>query len=321
MTVSRIVYDPDVRFILSGGKGGVGKTSCAAAISILSAEQGLRTLIVSTDPAHSLSDSFDQNLSGGEAVAIEQVRDLWGMEVDTKKGMREFQKSIGSGVLGEETSMAIALIGDLDSMTPPGADEAMSFGKMLEFISDNSYDRIVFDTAPTGHTLKLLELPDLLDSWIGKIVTMRQRFSSLLSGIRGMFGGPQQEDDSWEALKATKEKIRAARDILSDPAMTQFIVVMIPETMALFETQRLMASLNTWKIPVSHMIINQVVPENPSCRFCTVRHEMQRRNILDIRDIYRDLEITEVPLFDREIRGINELRTLARILVGEVEMK
>ncbi len=316
MSLRSIVYNPDIRFILSGGKGGVGKTTCAGAIAVLSAQQGLRTLVISTDPAHSLSDSFDQNLSGGDVVQVEGIDNLWGMELNTQRGMREFQDSLTGGDLGPEAQMVSQFLGGMEGMTPPGSDEAMAFGKMLEFVGDNSYDRIVFDTAPTGHTLKLLELPDLLDSWLGKILTMRQRLGSMLSGLRAMFsGGNIEEDDSWKLLQQMKEKIRDARGALSDSTLTQFIVVMIPEAMALFETERLIASLNKWHIPVSNIVVNQLLPPNNTCPLCARRYEMQQRNLADIRDIYRDLTITEVPLFDREIRGINELIEFGRVLV------
>jgi len=316
LTLGDIIYKDSIKFILSGGKGGVGKTSCAGAMALLSAGHGYRTLVLSTDPAHSLSDSFDQNLSGGEVVPIEGVDRLFGLEIDTEKGMKEFQQALGSKRSGPEMQMVSQLLGDMDGMSPPGSDEAMAFGKMLEFLEDASYDRVIFDTAPTGHTLKLLELPDLLDSWLGKILTLRQRLSSMMSGLKAMFGGPAEEDDSWEMLKQTKEKIRAARIELSDPDTTQFVVVLIPEAMAVFETQRLLSSLNKWHIPVSQLIVNQLIPENVDCTFCSRRREMQQANLADIRDLYGDLEITEVPLFQNEIRGIDELTTLGNILLG-----
>jgi len=316
-SLKEIVENKTIKFILSGGKGGVGKTSCAGALALLSAKQGLRTLVVSTDPAHSLSDSFDQNLSGGDPVPIEGVEKLWGMEIDTEKGMREFQDSIGEGAAGQDMAMASSLLGDVSGMAPPGSDEAMAFGKMLEFIEDASYDRVVFDTAPTGHTLKLLELPDLLDSWLGKMLTLRQRLSSMMSGLKSMFGGAEQEENSWDMLQQTKDKIRMARIELSDPDTTQFVIVMIPEAMAVFETQRLLGSLNAWKIPVSNIVINQLVPENPDCPFCSKRHKMQQKNLEDIRDLYQDLNLTEVPLFENEIRGIEGLRKLGNVLMRE----
>lgn len=321
MTLRDIIYKDSVKFILAGGKGGTGKTSCAGAIAVLSAHQGFRTLVLSTDPAHSLSDSFDQNLSGGEVVPIKGFDNLWGMEISTEKGMKQFQDVLGEGGAGPEAQMAANLMGDMTGMAPPGSDEAMAFGKILEFIEDSSYDRVVFDTAPTGHTLKLLELPDLLDSWLGKMLTLRQRLSSMMGGLRSLLGGRQEEEeDSWKMIQQTKDKIRAARIELSDPDTTQFVVVMIPEAMAVFETQRLLASLTSWHIPANKMVVNQLVPANPACHFCTKRYEMQQSNLKDIRELYSDLDIVEVPLFDREIRGIDELTKLGEILLGDEEV-
>ncbi len=316
MPLNDIINNENIKFILAGGKGGVGKTSCAGAIALLSAQQGFRTLVLSTDPAHSLSDSFDQDLSGGDEIPIKGVDKLWGMEINTERGMEEFQATLSSGAAGPEAQMASQFLGDMGGMSPPGADETMAFGKMLEYLEDASYDRIVFDTAPTGHTLKLLEVPDLLDTWLGKIITLRQRLSSMMAGFRAMFGGGQEEETAWEMLQRTKEKIKKAREELSNPELTQFVVVMIPEAMAVFETQRLLASLNAWDIPANNIIVNQLVPDNPDCPFCSARRKMQQSNLADIKDIYKDLSIIEVPLFDREIRGIDELKRLGAILIG-----
>jgi arsenite-transporting ATPase len=319
MTLADIVYNDSIKFILSGGKGGVGKTSCAGAMAVLSANRGFRTLVLSTDPAHSLSDSFNQDLSGGDVIPIEGFKNLWGMEINTEKGMQDFQQALGDSPMGPEAEMASSLMGDMTGMSPPGSDEAMAFGKILEFIEDASYDRVIFDTAPTGHTLKLLELPDLLDSWLGKMLTLRQRLSSMMGGLRRMMGGGEEDDDSWEMLQQTKDKIRAASVQLSDPEMTQFVVVLIPEAMAVFETQRLLLSLKQWKIPATTLVVNQLVPANPSCKFCSKRFEMQQNNLRDISELYSDMDLIEVPLFDDEIRGIEALTRLGKILTGELE--
>jgi arsenite-transporting ATPase len=289
-------------------------------MAVLSAKHGFRTLVLSTDPAHSLSDSFDQNLAGGDIIPIEGIDNLWGLEIDSERGMQEFQENLQGGAAGAEFEMASQMLGDVSGMSPPGSDEAMAFGKMLEFLEDTSYDRVIFDTAPTGHTLKLLELPDLLDSWLGKILTFRQRISSMMSGLRGMFGGGQEDESSWEMIQRTKDKIRAARDQLQDSDVTQFVVVLIPEAMAVFETQRLLGSLNAWKIPSSHLIINQLVPENPNCKFCDQRRQMQQSNLKDIQELYADLDLTTVPLFEREIRGVEGLERLGEILIREKEI-
>ena len=116
MTLADIVYNDSVKFILSGGKGGVGKTSCAGAMAVLSANRGFRTLVLSTDPAHSLSDSFDQDLSGGEVIPIEGFKNLWGMEINTEKGMQDFQRTLGESSMGPGTEMAASLMGDMTGM-------------------------------------------------------------------------------------------------------------------------------------------------------------------------------------------------------------
>jgi arsenite-transporting ATPase len=139
----------------------------------------------------------------------------------------------------------------------------------------------------------------------------------MMGSLRGMLGGGDQEDNSWQMIQQTKDKIRAARIELSDPDTTQFVVVMIPEAMAVFETQRLLASLSSWHIPATHMIINQLVPSNPSCSFCSKRYEMQQSNLKDIQELYSDMDLTEVPLFDGEIRGVEGLTQLGKILTGE----
>ena len=116
MTLRDIIFNDGIKFILSGGKGGVGKTSCAGAMAVLSAHRGLRTLVVSTDPAHSLSDSFDQNLSGGEIVDIEGMDNLWGMEIDTEKGMKEFQEQLGQSG-SADMEMASQFLGGMESLS------------------------------------------------------------------------------------------------------------------------------------------------------------------------------------------------------------
>ncbi|TET07138.1 MAG: hypothetical protein E3J86_13980 [Candidatus Thorarchaeota archaeon] len=113
--------------------------------------------------------------------------------------------------------------------------------------------------------------------------------------------------------------MHAARIELSDPDTTQFVVITIAEAMAVFETQRLLTSLGSWHIPATHLIINQLVPPNPTCKFCSQRHDMQQANLKDIRELYSDMDLTEVPLFEGEIRGIDGLTRLGKILLGEEE--
>uniref|UniRef100_A0A2P2JI94 ATPase ASNA1 homolog 2 n=1 Tax=Rhizophora mucronata TaxID=61149 RepID=A0A2P2JI94_RHIMU len=175
------------KYYMIGGKGGVGKTSCAASLAVKFANHGHPTMVVSTDPAHSLSDSFAQNLTGGTLVPVEGVDSpLFALEINAEKakedlrtasqkdggsGVKDFMDGMGLGMLADQ--LGELKLGELLDTPPPGLDEAIAISKVLQFVDSQEYSmftRIVFDTAPTGHTLWLLSLPDFLDSSIGKMI-------------------------------------------------------------------------------------------------------------------------------------------------------
>ncbi|MFW9830540.1 MAG: ArsA family ATPase [Candidatus Thorarchaeota archaeon] len=313
MTLSSLIEKESLRFLLFGGKGGVGKTSNAAASALWAAEHGRETLVISTDPAHSLGDSFAQDLSGGEVVSIKGVKNLYGMEIDPRKAYAQYQEIAKQQEMGNVGEMMG--FDDLTDITAPGADEALAFSKVLEFIQECEYDLVVFDTAPTGHTLRLLGLPEMLDSFFGKLIKMRVRFSNLFGRLKSVFGrGESEQDQSLEQLERLKETISASRGELSDPSRTSFVIVMIPEAMAVAETERLLQALYEFQIPSNNIVVNMVFPDIPDCSFCKSRKAMQRTYLAQIRDIYDDFIITEVPLFAEEIRGLPSLRRLATLL-------
>lgn len=316
MTLIELLEKQSLRFLLFGGKGGVGKTSNAAASALWTAEHGRETLVISTDPAHSLGDSFAQDLSGGEVVPIKGVKNLFGMEIDPRKAFAEYQQITQQAEADGISDMGDMMgFGDLTDMTAPGADEALAFSKVLQFIQECEYDLVVFDTAPTGHTLRLLGLPEMLDSFFGKLIKIRIRFGNLFGRLKSVFGrGDYEPDRSIEQMEKLKETISASRGELSDPNRTSFVIVMIPEAMAVAETERLLQALYEFEIPSSHIIINMIVPDIPNCSFCKSRKTMQTKYLAQIREIYDDFTVTEVPLFANEIQGIPTLQRLSNCL-------
>ncbi len=184
-----------LKMIMFGGKGGVGKTSCAASSAIWAAEHGRNTLIISTDPAHSLGDSLGVELSPGVPTPIEGIENLTALEINPKVDMSEYKELTNVNPM-EEMGMSglmdnIPIFGDMEelaSMTPPGIDEALAFGKILEFVeTEHDYDLIVFDTAPTGHTLRFLSLPETLSGWIGKLLKMRVKIGNMFGAVKRLF--------------------------------------------------------------------------------------------------------------------------------------
>ena len=282
--------DPDVgemiegrerRYYMVGGKGGVGKTSLSASLAVKFASSGHRTLVVSTDPAHSLSDSLAQNVRGGAPVEVSDTDGmLYALEIDPESakaeftqfakktdmsaGARDFMNSVGLGGLAD--SIADLKLGELLDTPPPGLDEAIAIAKVLQFTKDEKFSkftRIVFDTAPTGHTLRLLSLPDFLDASIGKIVRLRQKLTSATDVVKGIFGvGEDKQDDAVEKLEQLKAQVKEVRTLFRNKETTEFIIVTIPTVLGVSESGRLLQSLREEDVPCKRLIVNQVLQVN-----------------------------------------------------------
>ena len=318
----------NLKMVMFGGKGGVGKTSCAASAAIWAAEHGRNTLIISTDPAHSLGDSLGIELAPGVPTPIAGIDFLTALEINPKVNMADFQGLTNINPM-EEMGMSglmenLPLFGDMEeltSMTPPGIDEALAFGKILEFVeTDHDYDLIVFDTAPTGHTLRFLSLPETLSGWIGKLIKMRVKIGNMFGAVKRMFSREEKkEDNSLEVLERLNNSIINAREDLTNPIKNSFIIVMIPEEMAITETGRLLNELVKNNIPVSNIVVNQVYQDATElCEFCKARRKMQGKNLVKINEIFREnlhKNLIEVPLFKEEIREYNKLKEMGHFLI------
>ncbi|MHA2400818.1 MAG: ArsA family ATPase [Promethearchaeota archaeon] len=318
----------NLKMIMFGGKGGVGKTSCAASSAIWAAEHGRNILIISTDPAHSLGDSLGVELLPGVATPIEGIENLTALEINPKANMEEFRglttvnpmEEMGMSGLMEDLPM-FGDLEDLTSSTPPGIDEALAFGKILEFIeTEHEYDLVIFDTAPTGHTLRFLSLPETLSGWIGKLIKMRLKIGNMLGAFKRIFSREEKEDEnSLEVLKRLNNAILNAKDDLTNPTKNSFVIVMIPEEMAITETGRLLNELIKNNIPTSNIVINQVYKdESELCDFCRARRKMQQNNLGKIQDIFEkkfNKNLIEIPLFKEEIREYDSLKEFSEYLI------
>ncbi|MBY9001981.1 MAG: TRC40/GET3/ArsA family transport-energizing ATPase [Candidatus Heimdallarchaeota archaeon] len=314
------LLEMDLKFILVGGKGGVGKTSVASSLAITLAESGKRVLIISTDPAHSVSDSFDLDFSSGEIEKVKGVKgDLFALEINPESAGDEISKAIGQPMNSVDFANMTSIPGlselqgigqDMQSMPPPGMDEALSFAKILEYADDDNYDTIVLDTAPTGHTLRLLNIPEFLDSFLGRMLKMRSFLSNAMTMMKSLFGSKQEKDNTIENLEKMKEKVLIARDLLMDQDRTQFVKVMIPTMMSIFETERLAEELDSHNIPHEFVVVNMINPDNPNCQYCTHRRNEHLENIKYIESVFGINTLTNVEAFDREIRGVAMLKQL-----------
>ena len=334
-------------YVLYGGKGGVGKTTMAAATGLSSAAGGVRTLVVSTDPAHSLSDTYETDIPA-EPARIREDMPLYAAEIDPDDAMDEGMfgaKGDPLGGIGEMGDMMGGMggageganaggsdeggLGSLFGGTMPGADEAAAMRQLLEYLDDPRFDRVIVDTAPTGHTLRLLQLPEILDSMIGRVMKLRQRFSGMMDGLTGLFGGDDEPDPSAD-LDELQARIERLRGVLQDPEQTDFRVVTIPEEMSVAESERLVARLEEFSIPVNTLVVNRVMegvggiadvdpewivePNPETCEFCARRWEVQQSALRRATDLFRGREVKRVPLLANEVRGEAALRVVAACL-------
>jgi arsenite-transporting ATPase len=317
-----------LKIIMFGGKGGVGKTTCASSAAIWAAEHGRNTLIISTDPAHSLGDSLGVDLPPGEATKILGVNNLTALEIDPKTDISEYKGLTTMNPL--EGSDLPDLMGgiplmediqDMASMSPPGIDEAFALMKVLEFIeTEHDYDLVIFDTAPTGHTLRFLSLPETLSGWIGKLLKMKLKLGNLMGLMKSLFTSAEKnKDNSLEVLERLKESILKARDDLTNPMINSFVIVMIPEEMAISETGRLLNELYKYNIPVSNVVVNNLyLDEDDLCDFCISRRKMQHRNLGKIKEVFEEgfgKNLIEIPLFREEIREYDKLKEFSEHLI------
>ena len=319
------------RLLLFGGKGGVGKTTTSASTAVWLADSGLKVLLVSSDPAHSTSDSLGVEL-GSEPTPVEGVPGLFGLELNPEAKLSSFMPKLGESLSGMSSSPFASLGGlggmfdqsakeemasikeevDSSELILPGLDEAIAFDELLKHVENPSWDVIVFDTAPTGHTLRFLSLPELIEAWSGRLLRMMR----VSGGIRSMLFGRKQSDAMKEELERFRRRVLHVRRVLSDPSTTSFTLVTIPERMGVNETVRANASLKEYELPVTGCLVNRVTPEldHP---FLHRRRTEEMDHISELEETL-DVPVSIMELFDSEVQGLDRLRDYGALLYGDV---
>ncbi len=316
MALTDLLNKP-LQFVMFGGKGGVGKTSMSAATALRLAEEyakregNEKILIFTTDPAPSLADSFGQKI-GSEPTAIEGVKNLFAMEIDAKKVLEEFKKEYGKEILDilqQGTYLADEETEEIFNLDIPGLDEVMGLKKIMDFMDSNEYGLYIVDTAPTGHTLRLLSLPELLDDWIKFLAGLRWKYHTVV----GQLTGKKRTEKTDEFLVDMKKTVKKVRALLQDADRTEFVVVTIAESMGVRETEDLIQSLDDFHIPSRNIVINNIFPKEDG-DFIKARRMLQEKYIHEIKEKFAGHRITEIALQPNEIQGVKGLRDLGKRL-------
>ena len=305
------------RFTFFGGKGGTGKTTSSSAYALHLARNGVRTLAVSTDPAHSLADAFGKKI-GSSIVKLED--NLWAIEIDAgleaqkyMEGVKEQMRRIVSPAIVAELEKQLRV-----AYVSPGAEESAIFDCFVDLMekAGSDYDAIVFDTAPTGHTLRLLTLPEVLGVWMEHLLEKRNKAMDMMKMAAHYERDLQEKiknDPVLSLLSRRRERFQRARDLLTDQDLTTFHFVLNAEKLAVLETERAVESMKEFHIDVGPLIVNRVLPPETGPFFAN-RRRQQAGYLEQIRAEFGKYGVVEVPMLDTDIEGIAELEKVAPML-------
>jgi arsenite-transporting ATPase len=303
--------------LLITGKGGVGKTTIAAATALRAADLGHRTLVMSTDPAHSLSDAFDVPL-GDEPIPI--AEGLYGQQIDAQRRLESHWGTVrdylaelfdwggASGIAAEELVVF------------PGMDELFALAEVQDHVASGTYDVIVVDCAPTAETLRLLSLPDALGWYMEKLFPLERRVAKVVRPVLSrVISMPIPGDDVFKAGEGFYGRIEGVRRVLVDPEITSARLVMNLEKMVVAEARRTYTYLGLFGYAVDAAIVNRIIPEAVTDPYFKRWRELQAEHLETVEEAFADLSLLRLRLFDEEMVGIDKLRLLAEELYQDLD--
>jgi len=314
---------PDRRYIMFGGKGGLGKTTLSATTAFWLASQGKRVLLFSVDPQASLSDIFQRDIFGRGPVPI--MENLWAQEVDADRRIREYQDEIRKKILDmygfdkvpEEIDSYIAA-----ASAEPAMEESAIFDAVVDIIVQGDYDYYIYDLVPLGHALYYLSMAKVYDEWINKITKLREdmrQYDQVAATMRR--DETVAEDQILGELTYIKERINASSRILTDAERTAFFFVVVPEEMIILDTKKAAALFGKFDVPISGYVVNRVLPAELSREklpsYLRNRISMQERYLGEITATFGSQVLAFVPEMERDVTGLPMIERLAGRLFGE----
>jgi arsenite-transporting ATPase len=306
-----------MRIILITGKGGVGKTTVAAATALKAADLGHRTLVMSTDPAHSLADAF-QLPFGDHPVAVTDT--LWAQQIDAQQRLEESWGALRDHIVDLFDWSGLKGVEAEELTVFPGMDEIFSLVTVRDHARSGDYDVIIVDCAPTAETLRLLSLPEVLSWYMEKLFPVGRKVARVVRPvINRVTAMPLIGDDRvFEAAAQFYERLDGVRDILSDPDVTTARLVMNPEKMVISEARRTYTYLGLFGYAVDAAIVNRVLPDSVTDPYFKRWREIQQEHLASVEEGFADVDIRTLRLFDEEMVGVENLRLVGEELYGGV---
>jgi arsenite-transporting ATPase len=306
-----------MRVIVHTGKGGVGKTSISAATALKCAEMGLKTIVISTDTAHSLADSLEKKI-GPEPVEI--YPNLWAQEVDARYSMEKYWGKFQEYMVAMFSKQGIDDIVAEEVTILPGLEEGAHLLWINRYFEENFFDVLIVDAAPTAETLRLLSLPDVTRWWVMKVLSLTRGIGRVMRPINRVMGRAMPvvpDDEAWNQVKVLFDTLDKVRDLMTNPEVTSIRLVVNPEKMVIKETQRTYTYLNLYGYATDAIICNRIIPDDVTDPYFTMWKAHQKENIAFIEEAFGGLTMVKAPLFGGEISGLDKLRELGKILYGD----
>jgi arsenite-transporting ATPase len=313
---------PDRRYIMFGGKGGLGKTTFSAATAYYLAKQGHRVLVFSVDPQASLSDIFQRDIFGKGAVEI--MPNLFAQEIDADQRIKAYQDEIrkkifdmyGFDKIPDEIESYIQA-----AAAEPAMEESAIFDEVVDIVVAGKYDYYIYDLVPLGHALYYLSMASVYDEWIERITKLREDMRQYEEMAAAITKDKELEEDMiLKELQYIKHRISTSSSILTDRQKTAFFFVIIPEEMILIDTQKAAQLFAKFNVPLSGYVVNRVIPESLASQdipeYLKNRLQMQKGYLKKIQELFGNEVLAQIPEFERDITGLPMIEKMAEALFG-----
>jgi len=305
-----------MRIIVHTGKGGVGKTSISAATALRCAEMGLKTIVLSTDTAHSLGDSLEKEI-GPEPVEI--YPNLWAQEVDARYSMDKYWGLFQKYMVALFSRQGVEDVVAEEVTILPGLEEGAHLLWINRYVNEGQFDVLIVDAAPTAETLRLLSLPDVTRWWFERILTLTRGVTKIIRPISKLMrrGDSIPDEDAWGQVQTLFDTLDKVRVMLTDPELSSIRLVVNPEKMVIKETQRTYTYLNLYGYATDAILCNRIIPPDVTDPYFTMWKANQQSNIAFIGEAFGELPLLKAPLFGNEVGGLEALRKLGNELYGD----
>ena len=312
---------PERRYIMFGGKGGLGKTTFSAATAYYLAQQGKKVLVFSVDPQASLSDIFQRDIFGQGAVEI--MPNLYAQEIDADRHIKAYQDEIRQKILDMYGMEKIP--DEIESYiqaaaAEPAMEESAIFDQVVDIVVQGGYDYYIYDLVPLGHALYYLSMASVYDEWIGKITKLREEMREYeMMAAQAQRGKVLEEDKILGELQYIKQRIGISSSILTDKEKTAFFFVIIPEQMVLLDTAKAAAMFARFNVPISGYIVNRVIPEavattTSAPAYLKNRYDMQQGYLKQIDQQFGQGVLARIPELERDVTGLEMIGRVAQVM-------